>query len=339
MQRLKDLLAMGRVANLPTVVSNVLVGVLIALAFSFETTNFKVLLLSAAIGCSLYLGGCFLNDWKDATWDARQKPERPIPSGRWNPRAILAIACTFLIAALMGSAVIGTPPLVVTIAIIASIAVYTWLHKRTAWSVLPMGLCRALLYPLGFFSQRTLNPSPGIEAFPSPHDSYYIIDLVGFSVSLPTSPYVVAGVFLGLPMIGLIGYIAGLSLLARFEASGKLPRTNKVLALCLLSLPFLTHTFFSLLAKPLPTLVTTLLAFVTVVLATYLIKKSISAGVSLLLANIALLDLIIIAPHAILRSADAQFAPIWAPYYWGFAAAALAAFFLALLLQRFAPAT
>src|SRR5687767_12443969 len=44
----------------------------------------------------LYLGGMALNDWADREVDARERPGRPIPSGRVSPAAALAVAagCT-----------------------------------------------------------------------------------------------------------------------------------------------------------------------------------------------------------------------------------------------------
>ncbi|WP_446038982.1 UbiA family prenyltransferase, partial [Streptomyces sp. SID1121] len=42
-----------------------------------------------AVGASLclYEGGMALNDWADREEDARDRPHRPIPSGRISPRA------------------------------------------------------------------------------------------------------------------------------------------------------------------------------------------------------------------------------------------------------------
>ncbi|MFD1114081.1 UbiA family prenyltransferase, partial [Sphaerisporangium aureirubrum] len=47
--------------------------------------------LAAASVC-LYWGGMAANDWADRELDARERPERPIPSGRISPRPALGVA-------------------------------------------------------------------------------------------------------------------------------------------------------------------------------------------------------------------------------------------------------
>ncbi|MDP6208922.1 MAG: hypothetical protein QGG01_11470, partial [Roseibacillus sp.] len=91
-QRFLDLLAIGRVANLPTVWSNTLVGFLLAwtiddLEIPFEAGLQRLPLLLIGV-TSAYLFGTFLNDWKDADFDGEHRPERAIPSGRWSRPAI-----------------------------------------------------------------------------------------------------------------------------------------------------------------------------------------------------------------------------------------------------------
>ncbi|NJA56170.1 UbiA family prenyltransferase, partial [Streptomyces sp. NEAU-H3] len=48
--------------------------------------------LLAAGSVALYWAGMALNDWADRAEDARERPERPIPSGRLSPGAALATA-------------------------------------------------------------------------------------------------------------------------------------------------------------------------------------------------------------------------------------------------------
>src|SRR5918996_487347 len=51
----------------------------------------KNLVLAGASAC-LYLSGMALNDWADREVDARERPGRPIPSGRVTPAFALALA-------------------------------------------------------------------------------------------------------------------------------------------------------------------------------------------------------------------------------------------------------
>lgn len=331
-QRLIDLLAMGRVANLPTVVSNVLVGCLLGLIFQNNWQGLHPLIAPCIAGCLLYLGGCFLNDWKDSQWDAKHKPDRPIPSHRWSQRSILTLSFLLILTGLLVAIKINTSSLVVAFLITIAICIYTHIHKKTAWSIIPMGACRALLYYLGFFSQTDMTRmmaefSFGFSAYS--HDSYYLtLHLASF-------------VIFAIPSLGILSYIAGLSLLARFEAKGSLSRSNKVVALFLLFLPALTHSFIGALRVPIISLLATIPFIICVIASARLIKKSVAQGVSLLLASITSLDLIIFIPLAysdefsrIHFSSSTTLNQLLI-----FPAAAVIAFFLSLLLQRIAPAT
>jgi hypothetical protein len=80
-------LELGRVSNLPTVWSNVLAGMVLSGGWLAPGALLAVLAGASAI----YVGGMFLNDAFDAEIDARERPERPIPSGRIARRAVFAI--------------------------------------------------------------------------------------------------------------------------------------------------------------------------------------------------------------------------------------------------------
>ena len=82
------LLGTGRIANLPTVWSNVLVGFWIASSCVHEFQTLQdhstgyLLLLIILVACSLiYVGGCMLGDAQDHNFDRINRPARPIPSG------------------------------------------------------------------------------------------------------------------------------------------------------------------------------------------------------------------------------------------------------------------
>jgi len=64
---------------------------------SFDT---RVPLLMVALSL-FYVGGMFLNDGFDREVDARERPERPLPSGRATPREVFAIGFGLLAAGLV----------------------------------------------------------------------------------------------------------------------------------------------------------------------------------------------------------------------------------------------
>jgi hypothetical protein len=149
--KLRTLLDLARVSNLPTVWSNVLAGAVLASA-EVETPPLAVAGLAASL---LYSGGMFLNDAFDAEIDARERPERPIPSGRVARKTVfvlgigllavaLAVLAAFAALSRAGVELVGTG-----VAIAAFVLVYDRFHKGIAWSPLVMGLCRAGLYLLG----------------------------------------------------------------------------------------------------------------------------------------------------------------------------------------------
>src|SRR5687768_6342548 len=88
-------LELGRVSNLPTVWSNVLAGVVVSSGLPGIPT-----LAVALAGSLFYTGGMFLNDAFDAEVDARERPERPIPSGRVSLAVVTFTGFGLLVAGL-----------------------------------------------------------------------------------------------------------------------------------------------------------------------------------------------------------------------------------------------
>jgi 4-hydroxybenzoate polyprenyltransferase len=113
-------------------------------------------LLMAASGC-LYCAGMVWNDYFDVKEDARERPGRPIPSGRISRRAAARLACALVAAGIGFAALAGwsesawsSSPLRVALALVVSILGYDAVLKRTIVGPLTMGLCRFLNVLLGF---------------------------------------------------------------------------------------------------------------------------------------------------------------------------------------------
>jgi 4-hydroxybenzoate polyprenyltransferase len=136
-------LRLGRVSNLPTVWTNVLAGA--ALAGAAVGPGRLALPL---VACSLfYTGGMYLNDAFDREIDARERPERPIPSGRITARRVFAIGFAMLAAGLVLLAAGGRAAAVGAGALLAGLVTYYDAHhKGNPLSPLLMGLCRVLVY-------------------------------------------------------------------------------------------------------------------------------------------------------------------------------------------------
>jgi len=205
-QKVIDLLAMSRFANLPTVWSNGLLGVLVGwTAFRPEVCPLCMILIGIALS-SLYLGGCFFNDWHDLAFDQKTRPERPIPSGRWKRGTILNFAVILMFLGVGLSFAVTPASGCCAVGIVICILAYTKWHKIHPISFVFMAGARVLIYPLA-----------ALSVLPWSH----------FQGQVP--------IFIILA-IGLGGYILGISLTARAETS-KTPvsdvrKTFPVLCLC-----------------------------------------------------------------------------------------------------------
>jgi 4-hydroxybenzoate polyprenyltransferase len=145
---IKALLLLGRVSNLPTVWSNCLAAWLLAggaLVESADQQRFAWLIAGATL---LFLAGMFLNDAFDVQFDREHRPERPIPSGAITAKTVWVLGIGQLLLGLGCLVWMNTLATLCALGLAASILLYDWLHKRTAWSPMLMGLCRLFLYLL-----------------------------------------------------------------------------------------------------------------------------------------------------------------------------------------------
>lgn len=152
-----------RISNAPTCISNALVGIAIGAtalnssrgvdgvdaAFAAWAPSIlgAALITSVAI-LFLYSAGMILNDCFDRDIDARERPRRPIPSGRIGLRHALIAAVGLSIAALALLAWCSVAALVGGGVLLIAIVAYDLLHRFSAASIILMGLCRALTYPI-----------------------------------------------------------------------------------------------------------------------------------------------------------------------------------------------
>lgn len=136
----RTLLVLGRVSNLPTVWSNCLCGWLLGGGGS----SARLLLLCLATSL-LYVGGMFLNDAFDASFDRQHRRQRPIPSGAISEQLVWIIGGGFLIAGTLPLLFLGFTPAILTILLVGAILLYDAVHKAVAFSPVIMAACRFLL--------------------------------------------------------------------------------------------------------------------------------------------------------------------------------------------------
>lgn len=111
---------------------------------------------------AFYWSGMALNDWSDRTLDARERPERPIPSGRITPGQALAVAggltATGLALAAYGRSLKAAVPLA------AAVWAYDLVLKSTVAGPAGMALCRGLDVMLGAGGARSALPAATVVA-------------------------------------------------------------------------------------------------------------------------------------------------------------------------------
>ncbi|MFT6861574.1 MAG: hypothetical protein ACJAVK_000126 [Akkermansiaceae bacterium] len=278
-QKVIDLLAMSRFANLPTVWSNGLLGVLVGWTLFRDQAHLCPICLTL-LGFSLsflYLGGCFFNDWFDLDFDKKTRPDRPIPSGRWPRQIILFLSAILMAGGLILSSFVSMPAGLFATGITICILAYTKWHKVHPGSFFFMAGARVLIYPTAAFSLLSWEQFISIDTQKLP---------IFFLLAL-----------------GLGGYILGISLTARAETSkdpvSDAKKTFPILCLCAPLIFFSGPLLFTNDGNALPPLVLFLLILALIV-RLLRANHNVGAFVSRTLAAIPLVDFLLVfvlAPH------------------------------------------
>jgi 4-hydroxybenzoate polyprenyltransferase len=111
-------------------------------------------MLALTLACScFYVGGMFLNDAFDAEFDARVRPDRPIPSGAAGTREVFTAGFVLLG---LSVTIVGVTAWLATgfarsaiasaLALAALIVLYDCWHKENAFAPVLMALCRAFVF-------------------------------------------------------------------------------------------------------------------------------------------------------------------------------------------------
>lgn len=160
-------LRLGRVSNLPTTFSNVVAAAILA----GGTTPLASLVALCVAAALLYTGGMYLNDAFDRDIDARERPERPIPSGQVRAGSVfgagfgmlaagVGVVAWLALGGLGGAPGHGLAPIVAALCLAGAIVLYDAYHKDNPLSPLLMAACRVLLYATAALSVST---APGLR--------------------------------------------------------------------------------------------------------------------------------------------------------------------------------
>ena len=152
MANVKAYLQLMRPANIVTAVSDILAGVAIALLFvqGSATINWPALIALVVSTVGLYGGGVVFNDVFDAGLDARERPERPLPSGRASMRGAVGLGSALFLVGIAAAWRVGLAAVLLAAAIVLMCLIYDrWAKHNPVTGPLAMGLCRGLNLLLG----------------------------------------------------------------------------------------------------------------------------------------------------------------------------------------------
>src|SRR5579883_3194917 len=151
MSRLHTYAQLVRLPNLPSALADICLGGLAAGALPDRWLTWLLLLPASAC---LYCAGMVWNDYFDHDQDRRERPFRPIPSGRVTRAQARMVATGLMTAGVLFAAVatlVGGASLPVVLAglLVVAILLYDGSLKRTPLGPIAMGLCRFLNVLLG----------------------------------------------------------------------------------------------------------------------------------------------------------------------------------------------
>jgi UbiA prenyltransferase family len=144
--------------------------------------------LSAASVC-LYWAGMAANDWADRELDAKERPERPIPSGRVSPGTAVGVAAGLTAAGVALAGLCGgRRALAVAVPLAGTVWAYDTVAKNTATGPAVMAACRGLDVLLGASTgrmRRAVVPALTVAAHTYTVTALSRNEVSGASASLP----------------------------------------------------------------------------------------------------------------------------------------------------------
>ena len=141
-----DWLRLVRLPNLFTAIADPLAG---ALAAGAQPRNAPAIAVAMLASACLYAAGIVLNDLHDFKRDLKERPDRPLPSGKIRRWEALSLATGLMLAGIGGLWALGPPASLVGTLLVAAIITYDVLVKEAPIAPAVMGLCRAFNLLLG----------------------------------------------------------------------------------------------------------------------------------------------------------------------------------------------
>ena len=160
MNRPKALAELLRLSALPTAMADIFAGYLFRHDDLAPHATFVALLAASSM---IYLGGMVLNDVCDIEQDRRERPGRPIPSGRIALPSARLLAMTLLGTGLVIASIVSQTSAMLAAVLVACVVAYDARFKATPFGPLLMGACRGLNVLLGMSTASPIMHGPSIH--------------------------------------------------------------------------------------------------------------------------------------------------------------------------------
>jgi len=127
----KNYLLLIRLPNLFTLPSNILLGFVLVTTFTLTITSAVQILILIAISTLLYCVGLVLNDLFDYEIDKKERPNRPLASGKISRKIAIIIVTTFTAIALILSLLVSVTTFGISVLLLVIIFGYDKYLKNT----------------------------------------------------------------------------------------------------------------------------------------------------------------------------------------------------------------
>lgn len=146
-EQIKNYLTLVRFPNLFTLPSNILAGYLSSSMFNMLEIN-TIILVIISSAC-LYAAGVIFNDIADRQIDRKERPIRPIPSGKISQRSAIILALLLIAISITVSYFISAATFSIVLLITTAIILYDFMLKNTLFGPEVMAVTRVLNILLG----------------------------------------------------------------------------------------------------------------------------------------------------------------------------------------------
>ncbi len=150
MTRIRSYLELIRFPNLFSAMADIVAGAWVAVGLSSSSPfslELAALLLSSA---ALYAMGIVMNDYFDFELDCKERPERPLPSGRISRSSALSLGAALGLTGVGLAALVNDVSLIIAVMIVGCALLYDRYTKHSIIAgPLTMGICRGLNLLLG----------------------------------------------------------------------------------------------------------------------------------------------------------------------------------------------